>query len=227
MSKIIQLNKKKKPICIAAIIQARMTSSRFPGKSMALLNGKPVLQHVIESCKKISPINRVIVAVPDTDDSEPILELADWLKVDNFCGSELNVLNRYYEAAKLFNVDIILRITADCPMINPIVCSEILSLLIWKKLDYCSNIHPIRTYPQGLDCEVFTFDCLEAAHTLSDPLKPGDWEHVTPWMQRTKELKKANVTQKNDASEVNLCIDFPEDIERVTKICLKVETNDN
>jgi len=219
MSKLILVKKKEKPpkINVGIIVQARMTSVRFPGKSMAMLLEKPVLQWVLERVLLIRGPKRAtmkyILAVPDTPESEPMLQLADKLKVENFCGSELNVLRRYYEAAMFFKLDYILRITADCPFIDPVVCSEVLQLLVWRKLDYTSNVFPNRTYPKGLDAEAFTFDCLEAAYKLCDCL--SDYEHVTPWMQRTEAVRKGSVEQKEDKSAENWCVDYPEDIQRL------------
>jgi spore coat polysaccharide biosynthesis protein SpsF (cytidylyltransferase family) len=182
-----------------------------------------------------------ILAVPDEDESEPMLEIADKLEVDNFCGSELNVLKRYYDAARFFRLDYIARITGDCPFIDPVVVSEVIQLLVWRKLDYASNIHPIRTYQRGLDCEAFTMDCLEACYKLSDQL--SDYEHVTTWMQRTKELKTGLVKQAQDMSEKNWCVDYASDIPRLeeeikirqapapigmeAKILVEVSVNDN
>lgn len=215
---IIRLKKKAPPPpSIGIIIQARMTSIRFPGKSMYPLLGKPVLQHVIERCKYIRGPKKhkitIVVAVPDTDASEPLIQLAEHMKVENFCGHEYNVLKRYYAAARFFKFDVIMRITADCPFIDPKVCSEVLQLLMWRKLDYASNVYPDRSYPQGLDCEVFTFDTLEAANVMAETIY--DLEHVTPWMQNTPEVKKGNVKQKQDESAKNWCVDYPEDIKRL------------
>lgn len=226
MSKIIRLKPKQPPpINVGVIIQARMTSKRFPGKSMALLLEKPVIQWVIERVKLIRGPKRCkmfyILAVPDTPESEPMLVLANQLKIDNFCGSEINVLRRYYEAALFFKLDYIIRITGDCPFIDPVVCSEIIQLLVWRKLDYTSNIYPKRTYSQGLDCEAFTMDCLEACFKLSDQLT--DYEHVTPWMQRTKEIRKGLVQQKEDKSTNNWCVDYPDDISRLEQEVKRVE----
>ncbi len=209
---------------VGVIIQARMTSKRFPGKSMADLMGKPVVEHVIRNCMLIKPLNKLIIAVPDTDDSEPIIQLAYNIGIDNFCGSEDDVLGRYYFAAKYFKLTHIVRITGDCPYINPKVCSEVLQLLLFRKLDYCANCYPVRTYPKGLDCEAFTWDALEAAHlaTDGDGALPGDREHVTPWLQRTPGLRRACVQQHIDASHIDLCIDVPEDIERTQKWKLEV-----
>lgn len=181
---------------VGVVIQARMGSKRFPGKVLAQLAGKPVLQHVIERCREIKVAEncdkKIIVAVPDTDESEPILELLLKLDVTNFCGSEDNVLERYYHCAKLFNLNVIMRITADCPLINPLVCEEVLNLFaVEKETHYASNIYPKRTFPKGLDCEVFSFECLEAtywkvmeAYSFQEFNKEilYDLEHVTPFM---------------------------------------------
>jgi len=186
---------------------------------MVLLKDRPVIEWVLERARHIRVSKNfnieTIVAVPDTDESEPIIAHADKMGISNFCGSELNVLKRYYDAAVFFRFDYIVRITGDCPFIDPRVCSEVLQLLIWRKLDYTSNIYPRRTYAKGLDCESFTFDCLEAAYKLADTI--GDWEHVTPWMQRTKEVRKGNIQQREDRSKENWCVDYPEDIQRLEK----------
>ena len=194
-----------------------MTSNRFPGKSMSILQKKPVIQWTIERAKKIkirfgiTPI--VVLAVPDTAISEPMLKLAEKLKVENFCGSELNVLKRFYDCARFFSFNVIVRLTGDCPFIDPRICSEVLQLLMWRKVDYTSNIFPDRTYPMGLDCEAFTFDTLEAAFLKAQ--SPYDLEHVTSWMQRTEGINRANVVQKIDMSHLNWCVNYPEDIERL------------
>lgn len=211
--------KKKQLPSVGIIIQARMTSSRFPGKSLALLNKTPVLKHVILRCKKVKGVDKVIVAVPDTPESEPMLKLVADMNCLNFCGSEDNVLERYYKAALHHNLDYVVRITADCPFINPVIIQEVLDLLIWRKLDYASNVFPTRTYPKGTDVEVFTMDVLEAANMFS--ITDYDKEHVTPWMQRSPELKRANVCQKIDMSSENLCVDYPDDIERLEAIIQK------
>jgi len=214
--------KRTRKAVVGAIVQARMTSERFPGKSMAILKGKPVLEHVLMNVKAIRGLDRVILAVPDTPESEPMLQLASKLEVDNFCGDELNVLKRYHDAAKFFDLDVIMRITENCPFINPDVCAEVLNLLQFRKLDYSCNCYPDRTYPKGLDCECFTRDCLDTAYALADPMQPGDWEHVTPWMRRTTGVRRGNVQQHQDASDINLCVDYPEDLARLETIIFHV-----
>jgi len=211
-NRLLAKKKRDKKPRIGVIVQARMTSRRFPGKSMALLLGKPVLERVLERVITI-PDTKTVIAVPDTPESEPMIELASKMGVDNFCGSELNVLNRYLKTAKYFKFDYIVRITGDCPFIDPRVCKECIDLLLFRKLDYCSNVFPNRTFPQGLDCEVFSFDCLDAAH--QEAAGPYDLEHITPWMQRTDGIMRANIEQRVDTSHLNFCVDVPEDIARL------------
>ena len=243
MSNIIELRPKtKRPYgpdaSIGVIIQARMTSERFPGKVLAMLDGKPVIQHVIERCKAIRAPKKVIkpiivvVAVPDTPESEPLLNVVtDELGVANYCGPENNVLERYYGAASFFKFDVIMRITADCPILDPNIASEVLQLLIWRKVDYTSNCHEQRTFPKGLDCEAFTFECLEATyHTVMTNYKHStdkedikqalyDMEHVTPLMYRHPEIKKALVKcLAGNFSHKNWCVDYPKDIPKLQKL---------
>ena len=201
---------------VGVIIQARMTSKRFPGKSTALLLGKPVIQHVWEKARLIRPVDEIILAVPDDPASEPLEALAEAENIKGFKGSEHDVLERYYHAADYYALDIIVRITGDCPFINPRVSSEVVQLLLWRKFDYTSNVYPKRTYPKGLDTEAFTFDCLEAAHVSATD--PSDREHVTPWMQRTAGVRTGLVSQSLDASHNNWCVDEPQDLERLEKL---------
>ena len=203
------------------IIQARMTSKRFPGKSMAMLAGKPVLQHVIERCLKVPFIQKLVVAMPMGPVSKPMADLCEDIGVEPFFGPEHNVLHRFYLAACYHDMDPIMRITADCPFIDPIVCGEVLALLKAQNLDYCSNVFPVRTYPKGLDCEVFTFDCLEAAHSMAR--RKHDKEHVTPWMQRLPVIKRGNLRQNIDISSQNWCVDWPEDIQRLEMLLAQQE----
>lgn len=215
--------KRPRPTVVGCIVQARMTSRRFPGKTMALLKGKPVIEHVLDNVRQIKGLHKIIVAVPDTDESEPILNFIVEYghKIQNFCGSENDVLERYYQAARHFKLDIIMRITGDCPLINPRICEDVLGLHLSNGYDYTSNIFPARTFPKGHDCEVFSMDCLEVAYyeskksvvMLSEHMY--NKEHVTPFMQKHPEINRGLVKQKIDYSHINLCVDVPEDIQRL------------
>lgn len=162
------------------IVQARLGSSRLPGKVMLSLGGEPVIRHVLRRCMDIAGIDKVICAVPDSPDSRPIERESKGLKCAVYRGSENDVLSRYYKAAWAVRAKVIMRVTADCPLIDPEICAKVLELLE-NGADYASNIMP-RGFPDGLDCEAFTMDALEQAHQTADD--PYDREHVTIWMQR-------------------------------------------
>ena len=148
---------------IVAIIQARYHSTRLPNKTMFKLNNKTVLEHVLERCKKIDNINAVCCAISDDRESDIIEFKARKSEVYTFRGSEKNVLKRYYQAALYMEADIILRVTSDCPLIDPFICKSVIRNLIENNADYsCNNFPP--TWPHGLDCEAFTFNWLNKAY---------------------------------------------------------------
>lgn len=191
----------------ACIVQARLTSKRLPGKVMYPLAGEPVIRHVLKRVKEIPGIDLVICAVPDDARSDVITNEADRAGVAVFRGPEFDVLDRYWRAAIKYEVDIIVRVTADCPLIDPIICGEVLALL--GDADYASNVHP-RTRCKGLDCEVFTFHALDTAWNHAS--KPYDHEHVTPWMQNNLACK---VLPSKFNKNLNLCLDTAEDYFRL------------
>jgi spore coat polysaccharide biosynthesis protein SpsF (cytidylyltransferase family) len=167
------------------IVQARVGSKRLPGKVLLPLNGHTVIGEVLSRCRKIPGIDEVVLAVPDTKENEPLARLAgQGLSVH--CGSEHDVLDRYCTAA-LGRANVVMRITADCPLISPELCGAVLSKLLGERADYASNIEP-RTFPQGLDCEVFTWDLLDRAFKY----RPD--EHVTTWMRIAPGVKRVYVT---------------------------------
>ena len=193
----------------AVIIQARMTSKRLPGKVLLPLAGKPVIQHVIERASEIGGIHDLIVAVPDTPEQEPLVQCIAALGVQHVAGPEDDVLGRYLIAAEAASADIVVRITADCPLINPLICGQVIELL-GQRCDYASNVMP-RGYPKGLDCEAFTMPLLRRAN---DEAKTAcDREHVTPWMQNAERVKRRNLGGYCPMG--NFCIDTPEDYERL------------
>lgn len=150
------------------IIIARMGSTRLPGKVMLLLNGKPVLQHIIERCRASKYTDQVIVATVDQGKSFPIFHLCDDLKCEYYAGTEENnVLKRVYDAAKKFNADIITEITADCPFISYYYIDRILKMLIGKIYDYASNVE-FRSFADGLDVQAYYFEVLEKLYQSTD-----------------------------------------------------------
>lgn len=195
-----------KKVCI---VQARMGSTRLPGKVIADLEGKPVIRHVLERCMKIPGIDKVICAIPDSECSNPLLEeinIGPWIVE---FGNPTDLLHRYYWTAYKHSADIVMRVTGDCPLINPGVCGQALELLLLSGLDYASNVNP-RGWPQGFDCEVFTYLALYNAYLKATD--PYDREHVGPWMQRN--LKTANLPGPGRQDE-RLVIDTAEDLENI------------
>lgn len=196
----------------AIIIQARMGSKRLPGKVLMDIGGKPMLQHVIERCRMIGPM--VIIAVPDEGASARLDEIANQCGALTFFGSPMNVLKRYRDAAIHFELDKVMRITADCPLLDPKLCQEVMKI---DRCEYAAIDWP-RTFPKGMGCEVFWADALRGAHRLAT--LSSDIEHVTPWLQRANICKY--LEQEIDQSHLNFSVDTQEDLNRVRAIYAKL-----
>ena len=192
-----------------AIIQARLTSTRFPNKILQKLGEKTILQHVIDNVSESKFVDKVVVAaphkIPDHD-------------VEVYTSREEDyVLQRYFLSARYNKADIIVRITSDCPLIDPFWIDYCINVLEWKNYDYVCNT-PF--CPDGLDVEVFTFDALEKSYMYS--VSKPDFEHVTPWIRRNMKMAEISGVLKYD--NVKLSIDTPEDLERVRRlVCSKTK----
>ncbi|PIR82452.1 acylneuraminate cytidylyltransferase [Candidatus Kaiserbacteria bacterium CG10_big_fil_rev_8_21_14_0_10_59_10] len=170
---------------IAAIIQARMSSTRLPGKVLLPLAGYAALFHVVERVKRAPGIDSVIVATSVAPEDDEIVDFCTEHGYTHFRGSQDDVLSRYFEAAKTGPFDPVVRITSDCPLIDPSVLSELVQNFGAGRYDYQSNIAPnTRTFPRGLDCEIFSFAALERAHR--EAKNPYEREHVTPYIHENK-----------------------------------------
>ena len=187
----------------AVIVQARLTSTRLPAKTMLSLGGEPVIRHVLRRCLAIPGVDKVVCATP-VHKSEPLRFEAHALGVTVVQGSEHDVLGRFRKAALVVNADIVMRVTGDCPLIDPEICGRVLELME-EGVDYASNVDP-RGFPKGLDCEVFTMDALERAHREADD--PYDREHIGPWMQRN--LYCVNL-EGDGNPDLRLCLDDLDD----------------
>lgn len=214
---------------IVAIIQARMGSTRLPGKVMMKISGKTVLEHVITRVKQSKFINEIIIATTVKSDDDAIVEESKRLGVNYYRGSEDDVLSRYYYAAEEYNADVVIRITSDCPLIDP----EILDQMICKfknlyndnKVDYLSNTIE-RTFPRGLDAEIFSFKILEEAFHNAE--KTYEKEHVTPYIYENPDIFKLVGYKNNiDYSDHRWTLDTPEDFEFIKKIYGSLYNNNN
>ena len=200
-----------------AIIQARVGSTRLPGKVLLDLKGKTVLNHVVDRVKKSKYIDEVIVATTYLEQDDKIVDECNKIGCKYFRGSESNVLSRYYLCAKENKADIVIRITSDCPLIDPLVIDEILDFYLknnYKLVTNAGDIHN-RTYPRGLDTEIFDFDTLEKAYKNAN--KDYQKEHVTPYIY---ENEKDIYYYKNDIdySKYRLTLDTKEDFELIKRI---------
>jgi len=180
---------------IVAIIQARMGSSRLPGKSMADIEGRPMLWHVIQRVKRARLVDRVVVATSTEALDDAIENMCRENNVLCYRGREQDVLDRYYGAARAEKAGTVVRITADCPLIDPEVIDRVLRRFQQGDLDYVSN-NMVRSYPDGLDTEVCSFSALEKA--WHEATRASEREHVTPYL-RSGKFRTANVESEMTA----------------------------
>lgn len=203
---------------IIIITQARMTSTRLPGKVLRMVNDKPLLAYHVERLKRVGLADEVVVATTINASDDPIVDWCVKNQIKYYRGSEEDVLSRYYETAKEFNADAIVRVTSDCPLIDPKVVNDLIKLYIDKtnNYDYVSNTL-MRTYPRGMDAEIFSFKVLEAVHEKANT-KP-EREHVTSHIYRNPaEYRLGNLSYITDESQHRWTVDTPEDFELIKKI---------
>jgi spore coat polysaccharide biosynthesis protein SpsF len=200
-----------------AIIQARTGSTRLPGKVLKPLAGAPMLNRVVARVKRARGIDEVLIATTNEKQDDALAELCTNNGWPCFRGSENDVLDRYYQAARQCGADVIVRITSDCPLIDPQIISSVLEGLDLQGADYSSNVYP-RTYPRGLDVEVFTFAALETA--WREDRNPAWREHVTQFIARHPErFARTNLTSDDDESAHRWTVDTAEDFALADKIC--------
>ncbi len=173
----------------AVIVQARMASKRLPGKILLPIGDGTVLDQVLKRCLAIKNIDNVVCAIPDSKDCNAIATVASRFGVTVFRGSADDVLARYLGAAKVVNAHIIVRITSDCPLIDPKVCSDVLDLVLGGNVDFACNNMP-RSWPHGLDCEAVTIEWL--ARAAKEAKDPWEREHVMPWIRHHPDVRIAN-----------------------------------
>lgn len=200
-----------------AIIQARMSSTRLPGKVLLDLAGEPMLARVVERTRRARSIERVIVATTVEPEDEPIVTLGRSRGWAVSRGSRDDVLDRYYQAAVTNGADPIVRITSDCPLIDPGVIDRVVGQLT-DGVDYASNINPRRTFPRGLDVEVFTLAALSTA--WRDATDSSSREHVTPFLYRHPERFHVALLESDRpaAADHRWSVDTPEDYELMQRI---------
>ena len=202
----------------SVIIQARMTSTRLPGKVLKTVLGRPLLELMIERLRRMTTIDEIIVATTIRETDDPVETLAKENGVGCFRGSEEDVLERVLQAAWSHHVDVIVETTGDCPLIDPVECDKVVARFRQGDCDYASNILD-RTYPRGMDTQVFSTNTLEdVARRTKDPV---DHEHVSFFIYQHPELYRlANVLAPEDCRrpDLRLTVDTEEDFLLVQKV---------
>lgn len=206
---------------LAAIIQARLGSTRLPGKTLADLQGKPMLARLVERVRAVRGIDAIVVATTTAPSDEPIVEFAASEGLPCFRGSEEDVLDRFYQTARHFEVRDIIRVTPDCPLIDPRVIEEVVAAYRKGGYDYVSNIIR-RTFPDGLDVEVFSIGTLE--RTWRETTRTSDREHVTPYM-RTAGFRVFNVEHPVNLSHFRWAVDRADDLAFVRAVYARLGQN--
>jgi spore coat polysaccharide biosynthesis protein SpsF len=200
-----------------AIIQARTGSTRLPGKVLLPLLGEPILAHVVNRVRRATSVDATVVATTTLPDDDAIVELglrSGWLVAR---GSEMDLLARYLDAARAHDAERVVRITSDCPLIDPQVVDEVVEALASAGSDYASNTLEPRTWPRGLDVEAMTMDALE--RTAREDHDPASREHATPFIYRHPgRFSLTRVPLPVDLSTHRWTVDTPEDYELVRRI---------
>lgn len=201
---------------ILAILQARMSSTRLPGKVAMDANGIPMLAYEVGRILQSKKIDQLVVATSSNPEDDAVEQIALKSGVECFRGDLNNVLDRFYQCAKKFQASHIVRLTGDCPIIDPRVIDEVISLHISSSADYTTNGIK-RTFPDGLDVEVMSFQSLQKTHTNAK--LQSELEHVTPYIYtHPEEFKIEHYCNDTDYSHIRWTLDYLQDYELLRKI---------
>ena len=208
---------------VVAIIQARLGSTRLPGKILMKIQNKPILYYVLNQVQHSKKITKIIVATTTNIQDDQIANFSSSFGIDFFRGDENDVLDRYYQCAKKVTSEIFVRITSDCPLIDPNLIDNCIDEFSKNNYDYFSNIHKKdgnlwtynpSGYPMGFAVEVFSFDALKTAWINSKKL--SEREHVTLYILNHPEIFKiGNIENTNDHSDIRLTLDYKEDFDLI------------
>lgn len=198
-----------------AIVQARMGSTRLPDKVMLPVKGVPMIELLLRRLAKAQQLDQILVATSVDPHNQPLLDHVRSLGFAVTQGSENDVLDRYYKAAREYDPDIVVRITGDCPLVDPALVDAAIVAFKQFKVDYLSNVDP-PTYPDGLDIEVFSFRALEQAWKETN--KPFDREHVTPYIRESGKFNVRNLPNERDCSGERWTVDESVDFEVIRNV---------
>ncbi|RJG49017.1 cytidylyltransferase domain-containing protein [Motilimonas pumila] len=206
---------------ILAIIQARMSSSRLPGKVLKPLHGQPMLGFQLSRVKQSKQVNKWVVATSTESSDQPIVDFCKTHNIEVFRGSLENVLQRFYLCAKEFRAQHVVRLTGDCPLTDPSIVDQVIELHLKHKADYSSNCHPA-TFADGFDVEIMTISALTQAYQKASTAQQK--EHVTPYLYQTPGFAIHNVNAPEDTSHFRLTVDNMADFDMVSTLINTMQT---
>ena len=202
---------------VVAIVQARLGSTRLPRKVLAEIGGRPMLEHVVTRARRARRVDEVWVATSDAPADDAVAALCERHGWPVFRGSESDVLSRYAGCAACAKADVVVRLTADCPLLDPAVVDAVVEMREQSGADYASNTLPPRSFPRGLDAEAFTRQALDEAH--AEARAPHEREHVTPYLHREdRRFARAALRETPDRSQHRWTVDTPDDLALVERI---------
>jgi len=206
---------------VVAIVQARMGSTRLPGKVLKDIEGETVLTRVIGRLRRATRIHELLVATTDSAADDAIVEECRKSSVAVCRGDQFDVLDRYYRSAQFARADIVVRITSDCPLLDPEITDKTIAAFLEERPDYASNVL-VRTYPRGLDTEVISVVALARAWQAAR--KPYEREHVTPYIyEHPADFRLQSVTGDEDYSGNRWTLDTPEDLKFVRSVYARLK----
>lgn len=209
---------------LGCIIQARMTSSRLPGKVMMNLDdSNTMLDYVVQQLKFSKYIKKIVVATTCDKEDDVIYNFCLQKNIDCFRGSSTNVLDRYFQCAKKFFIDPIVRVTSDCPLIDPTIIDQVIEKFKSENFDYVSNKFPREnpTFPQGTETEIFSFSSFD--HVWKNAIRPSEKEHVTPYYYHNpSKFSIGNVSSSESLSHLRWTVDYEDDFNLIKKIVSKI-----
>jgi spore coat polysaccharide biosynthesis protein SpsF (cytidylyltransferase family) len=201
---------------VVAIVQARRGSTRLPDKVLAEVAGRPLLAWVLDRARRIPGVDLVVMATTTAPADAVLIDVARREGAEAYAGSEQDVLDRYYRAARLHSADAAVRLTADCPLLDPHESGRVVARFLQGDVDYASNTHP-PSYPDGLDTEVFSVAALDIAWRHAR--LQSEREHVTPYIwDHAERFRHANITCGQPLSHLRLTVDDPADLDLVRTI---------
>lgn len=201
---------------ILIISQARYASTRLPGKVLLTIRNKPLLWYLLKRLELVKTPNQIIIATSTSDSNKPLLDYLREQKINYYAGDENDVLDRFYRTAKHYSGEIIVRITADCPLIDSTLIDRGLDIFLNNNFDYLSNVHP-PTFPDGYDIEIFTFKALETS--WKNAKLNSEREHVTPFIYNNPNIFRIeNFQNDKDLSNIRLTVDTKKDFILISKI---------